>query len=56
MPRRADCAVLRGGAGGRRGRGVAVWPCGAGVGRGVRMQGGWWFFKVGVEMKQGGLA
>ena len=31
MPRRADCARLRGGAGCRRGRVVARRPCGAGA-------------------------
>lgn len=32
MPCRTDCAVLRGGIGGRRGRVAADWARGAGVG------------------------
>ena len=52
MPCRADCACLRGGAGGGRGQVVAHRPRGAGVGREVgAAQGGWRFFSVGVEMR-----
>ena len=52
VPRRADCAVLHGGVGGCRGRVMADWPRGAVAGRQVKAaQGGWRFFKVGVEMR-----
>ena len=41
-----------GGAGGHRGRVVADWSRGAVAGRQVKAaQGGWRFFKVGLEMK-----
>lgn len=52
MPRRADCARLRGGAGGCRGCVMADRACGAAAGRQVKAaQGGWRFFKVGVGMR-----
>lgn len=53
MPHGADCAVLRGGAGRRRGRVVADRSRGAGVRRQVKAAKGGRFVKVGVEMRQG---
>ena len=44
--------ILRGSVGGCRGRVVADWARGADGGRKVKaVQGGWRFFKVGVEMR-----
>ena len=66
MPRCADCVVLRGSVGGHRGRGMAHWARGTGDRWKVKAansaremwtpvetpaQGGWRFFKVGVEMR-----
>lgn len=53
MPHGADCAVLRGGAGRRRGRVVADRSRGAGVRRQVKAAKGGRLVKVGVEMRQG---